>query len=399
MMIKTILLIACFAVITSAAEEPLRHHHPHGGCAKSIDADTLPDLVKTPLPHTYTQASDLPATHDWRNINGTNYLTPDMNQHIPHYCGACWLHAATHALNDRLKIGRKAQWPEITLARQVVLNCGGGLAGGCHGGSDFGVYIFAHRYGLPDESCQLYSAEEFQCSAFRNCMNCDPSPDGPSVGCYSVQQYDRYFVTEYGKMNFPTVHQMKAEIYRRGPISCSIDSSIVEKGRYVIGDIVNSTIEMEYGKHGNWSWDHDIEVTGWDVDHATGEEYWLVRNSWGRYWGENGWFKVKTGANTIGIESYCHWAVIDETPIKRNWGPSDIDKLFPSAHVAPTSDKDEESILPYLDRHRYEGQNISQAESHQILLREAKEAERLKGDSVSASASSAEASSKHVPII
>jgi cathepsin X len=370
-MIKIILL---FSLATLVVSEAPRHHHLHGGCAKSIDADTLPDLVKTPLPFTYIEEAALPKVHDWRNINGTNYLSPDLNQHIPHYCGACWLHAATHALNDRLKIGRKAQWPEIQLARQVVLNCGNGLAGGCHGGSDFGVYVFAHRYGLPDESCQLYSAEEFQCSAFRNCMSCDPSAEGPSAGCYAVQTYDRYFVTEYGKMNFPTVHQMKAEIFKRGPISCSIDSSIVEKGRYINGAIVNSTIEMEYGKHGNWSWDHDIEVTGWDVDKATGEEYWLVRNSWGRYWGDEGWFKVKTGINSIGIESYCHWAVIDETPVRKNWGPSDIDKMFPSAHVAPASHRDEISILPYLDHTKYWGQSITQKESADILAEEAREA-------------------------
>ena len=67
-------------------------------------------------------------------------------------------------LNDRLKIAKKAQFPEINLARQVVLNCGNSTAGSCNGGSDYGVYVFAHKYGIPDDTCQLYSAQEHGCS-------------------------------------------------------------------------------------------------------------------------------------------------------------------------------------------------------------------------------------------
>jgi len=35
----------------------------------------------------------------------------------------------------------------------------------------------------------------------------------------------------------------------------------------------------------------------------------IMRNSWGNYWGETGWCRVKTGDNVIGIESACGWAV------------------------------------------------------------------------------------------
>ena len=30
--------------------------------------------------------------------------------------------------------------------------------------------------------------------------------------------------------------------------------------------------------------------------------FWIVRNSWGEYWGEMGWFKVRMGTNQLGIE-------------------------------------------------------------------------------------------------
>lgn len=60
------------------------------------------------------QAQDhLPAAFDWRNVNGTSYVTRSLNQHIPKYCGSCWAHAALSSFSDRLKIMRQAQWPDM----------------------------------------------------------------------------------------------------------------------------------------------------------------------------------------------------------------------------------------------------------------------------------------------
>ena len=55
--------------------------------------------------------------------------------------------------------------------------------------------------------------------------------------------------------------------------------------------------------------DHDIEVAGYGTT-ADGEEYWLIRNSWGVYWGEEGWFRLAPrGGDPLGIESQeCSWA-------------------------------------------------------------------------------------------
>ena len=165
--------------------------------------------------------------------------------------------------------------------------------------------------------------------AFRSCMNCDPpSLESPHGVCYAVQSYDRYFVREFGKMKKPSVHEMKAEIYRRGPISCSVDASFVEKGRYTPGDTVRVTDQ-------EWDLDHDISVAGWGVDPATGDEYWIVRNSWGSFMHDSGWFKVRLGRNSMGIESECNWAVIDAMPVRKNWGPSDVDKEFASSVDSP----------------------------------------------------------------
>jgi len=302
---------------------------------KDLAPEHKPEYVKTALPHTYTQASDLPAEFTWQNVNGKSMLTPLLNQHIPVYCGGCWLHGSTAVLNDRLNIARKGKTPQIMLARQVVLNCGTNessdhYAGSCQGGTDKGVYNYMMKVGLPDETCQQYDATDHECSPLRTCMNCDNKASlkpGQDM-CYPVTRYGKFFAQEWGPVT--GVDNMKAEIFRRGPITCGVDSSRLEEGRYHRGEIIADLVRPQDGKA--WEADHVISIVGWGA--AQGEEYWIVRNSWGRYWGEDGFVKIATGKNVMNIEADCNWVVIGADPVTDIFGPSDADRLFPSADVS-----------------------------------------------------------------
>ena len=66
---------------------------------------------------------NMPKNFWWGNVNNTDYLTFQRNQHIPIYCGSCWAFASTSALSDRIKIARKAAWPDINLSPQVLISC------------------------------------------------------------------------------------------------------------------------------------------------------------------------------------------------------------------------------------------------------------------------------------
>ncbi|KAG2485845.1 hypothetical protein HYH03_015428 [Edaphochlamys debaryana] len=279
-------------------------------------------LIKTPLPHELLSAEELPATWDWRNIthgeNGDshNYLSMIRNQHIPEYCGSCWAHGASSALADRMNIKTRGAWPGSFLSVQNIVDCGD--AGSCNGGDDRLVYVYAAKHGIPPDTCNLYVAHNQVCHAKEQCYTC-----WPGEGCQPIYDYNRLTVSEHGKIK--GIHQMKAEIFQRGPISCGIDATDNM-------DSYTGGLYAEYKPRPEIN--HVVSVVGWGVDEATGAEYWVVRNSWGEPWGESGFMKLVTSAYKDGtgdlynlaIETECAFGVPDSWVPARElgFGPDDF---------------------------------------------------------------------------
>merc|ERR1711862_650813 len=111
--------------------------------------------------------------------------------------------------------------------------------------------------------------------------------------CVGLSHYPNATISEYGHVEGKDA--MMKEIFNRGPIACGIDATPLHK--YESG-IVTDTSDA-----GN----HVVSVVGWGEDKTDGF-YWVIRNSWGEYWGEHGFVRVKSGA--LGLEKYgCSWAV------------------------------------------------------------------------------------------
>lgn len=234
----------------------------------------------------------LPSGVDWRWKDGVNYTTVPRNQHIPKYCGACWSFAATSTLGDRIRIARGPAGREINLAMQVILNCDKGNLG-CHGGEALSAFRWIKSQGgLPEETCQLYEAEGHDtgrsCNQEDICKTCDAN------GCRPQLEYQVYDVEEFG-----TVHgeyEMMAEL-QRGPLACAVATPL-DFDKYI-------GYEIYEDKSGDKKIDHLISVVGYGSEN--GIPYWVVRNSWGTYWGHYGFARVRRGKNNIMIETECTW--------------------------------------------------------------------------------------------
>eukprot|EP01065_Artemidia_motanka_P010379 TRINITY_DN154_c0_g1_i1.p1 TRINITY_DN154_c0_g1~~TRINITY_DN154_c0_g1_i1.p1 ORF type:complete len:571 (+),score=218.32 TRINITY_DN154_c0_g1_i1:64-1776(+) len=288
------------------------------------------ERVLSPLPS--FAAADLPKDFSWSSVNGTNFLTMLRNQHIPQYCGSCWAFGTTSALSDRLSILRGDRFPEINLSPQVVINYA--KCGDCGGGDPSCVMTFAADAGIPDETCQNYEAVNRKYDAIGQCETC-----APDKGCSGITSYTRYKVSEYGAVR--GADKMKAEIMARGPIGCGVEATA--KFEDYTGGV--------YSEHlPNPSLNHEISVVGWGVEEGTGLEYWVGRNSWGTYWGEEGFFRIQMHENNLGIETDCVWGVpVVPKPAKAaagvsyfsrelrqaEWRAATPERTRPGAYTAP----------------------------------------------------------------
>jgi len=270
--------------------------------------------VVSAQPHEYVDMADVPAEWTWGNVNGTSYITASQNQHIPQYCGSCWAWGAASALADRMKIARRAQGPDINLSVQYILNCGHTSAGSCHGGSGQGAYGLVKKSGnWPYATCQPYLAcsseskegicahVDSTCHAENICRTCSTFSENGGF-CSEIEHFPNVSIAEYGTVSpyGNPADKMKAEIYARGPIACALNAEPILE---YTGGFFDATGE----KRGQ---NHEISVIGWGIDAASGNGYWLVRNSWGEYWGELSYIKLgPIGSDPLGIESGgCAWA-------------------------------------------------------------------------------------------
>ena len=275
----------------------------HKGCRISYASFENGPVIKSPLPSEVIPNEALPKEWDWRNVNGTNYLSWTINQHIPVYCGSCWAQGPLSAMADRFIIANPKKFANIAFSPQAIINCRAG--GSCEGGNPAGVYEFARRIGVPEMTCQVYEARDNgpvdDCSKphIDVCRDCTwPPPKLGELGnCWAKKQFKRYFVEEFGMVSGAT--NMKKEIWKRGPIGCGID--VTPKFELYDGGIYserNSRPEIN----------HELSIVGWGVDPDTQQEYWIGRNSWGTYWGEYGFFRIAMYGNNLGIETNCIWA-------------------------------------------------------------------------------------------
>ena len=106
-----------------------------------------------------------------------------------------------------------------------------------------------------------------------------------------IQDWSIYAKNSYGLEIDTWVETPCTSIVAHGSISVAVDASHKSFQFYHHG------IYLEPGCGDDNNLNHGVLAVGY------GPSYWLVKNSWGKNWGENGFIKIKRGSNTCGIEN------------------------------------------------------------------------------------------------
>eukprot|EP01099_Mayorella_cantabrigiensis_P001826 TRINITY_DN179_c0_g1_i1.p1 TRINITY_DN179_c0_g1~~TRINITY_DN179_c0_g1_i1.p1 ORF type:complete len:332 (+),score=98.75 TRINITY_DN179_c0_g1_i1:51-1046(+) len=236
--------------------------------AKQIVEMTPEDLKAAGKP--LDSLVSLPTTVDWRTAG---VVTPVKDQG---QCGSCWAFSTTGAVEGvwALKSGKL-----VSLSEQQLVDCNTNNSG-CNGGWPYIAMQYLIGAGSDTESSYPYHASQGRC----------------------VRQQVGAKVVGYYQLPKGSESNLQSATANVGPVSVCIDASQPSFQLYKSG-VYNEP------KCNPYYLDHAVLVVGYGNE--GGKDYWLVKNSWGTSWGEQGYIKMSRNANNqCGIASAAVYAMV-----------------------------------------------------------------------------------------
>ncbi|KAJ1521696.1 hypothetical protein ONE63_003339 [Megalurothrips usitatus] len=218
---------------------------------------------------------------DWRN---SGIVTPVKDQGN---CGSCWAFSATGALEAQLA---KKTGKLVSLSEQNLVDCTNNdkyRTYGCEGGlMDTAFQYIADNDGIDSEESYPYAAENRFCT-------------------YDVKNkagYDSGF-----KDVGATEKDLQHAVETVGPVSIAIDASLWSFNYYSGGVYYDANC-----KNGPNDLDHGVLAVGFGSNSGWGsDDYWIVKNSWGADWGENGYIRMaRNKKNACGVATMASYPLL-----------------------------------------------------------------------------------------
>ncbi|XP_019153149.1 PREDICTED: cysteine proteinase 15A-like [Ipomoea nil] len=222
--------------------------------------------------------SDLPSDFDWRDYGAVTGVKDQGS------CGSCWSFSTTGALEGANFL---ATGELVSLSEQQLVDCDHLCdpeeAGACDSGCNGGLMTTAYEYvlqsgGLEKEKDYPYTGKDGTCKF-------DKSKIAAAVANFSVVSLDE--------------DQIAANLVKHGPLSVGINAVFMQT---YIGGVSCPYICSKRNL------DHGVLLVGYGAAgyapiRFKDKPYWIVKNSWGENWGEEGYYKICRGNNICGIDS------------------------------------------------------------------------------------------------
>lgn len=205
----------------------------------------------------------LPKNVDWRNKGVVTAVKSQGG------CGSCWAFASTAVIESHVAINTNKLYDlspqQIATCAPNPLECGG--KGNCQGATaELAFDYIANSVGFYDEF-QLPYTEYY----------------GVESKCVLPSDTPRATISGYTKLEENNYEQLMYAVATVGPIAVSVDASNWHS--YSSG-IYNGCNQSSPDIN------HAVVLVGYGTDYISGQDYWLVRNSWSASWGESGYIRL-----------------------------------------------------------------------------------------------------------
>jgi len=203
----------------------------------------------------------LPKSVDWRKEGA---VTGVKNQG---QCGGCWSFSASGALEGLYAIKNKKL---VSFSEQQMIDCSGGYGNqGCDGGLMTVAFEYTHTHGIEPETGYGYTASVGDCNAnnkkvvFKNNGHKEVEANNPLALKHAVAKQ---------------------------PVSIGLEASSMTVQLFKSGVITGGC---------GTALDHGVLIVGYGAA-KNGQEYWIVKNSWGPAWGLDGYMHIAMGSQNKG---------------------------------------------------------------------------------------------------
>lgn len=178
-------------------------------------------------------------------------------------CGSCWAFSSVGAVESAWAIKHNTLY---NLSEQELIDCSSENHG-CEGGSMVKSFQYIIDNGLCDNSSYPYTAEDGQCNN----------------SCKSLVK-----ITNYSDI-IPNEEKMLMRAVQHQPVSVAIQANKRSFQMYKSGIYSDPDCGFEL--------DHGVLLIGYGYDKTYDMDYWIIKNSWSKSWGENGYIRIQRNIN------------------------------------------------------------------------------------------------------
>ena len=221
-----------------------------------------------------------PAAYDWRDYGR---VSPVKDQGS---CGSCWAFSTVANLEGLYYATKNVM---KTFSEQMLVDCDTSDSG-CNGGlMEYAFTWLKKNGGIMTDTDYPYKGVKQTCKSDKS-------------------KYVDMTITGYKKLGSSwstwsavDEDEVKEFLYETGPLAIALNADPLQTYSSGILDVTSTKCPTS-------GINHAVTLVGYGTENNVA--YWIVKNSWGTSWGEKGYFRIRRGNGTCGINCYITTATV-----------------------------------------------------------------------------------------